>query len=128
MHQVHSADGSRIRHRRVCEAEAREVSEAEISSGAEAPDGRRVVLADEDLDHLPLATRKTVEIVGFVNEQDVDPLLYDRGYFAAPEGSVAQRPYALLVGVAAGAGVDAYRVLASQAWLLRRQPAHSSSP
>ncbi|TQK49882.1 DNA end-binding protein Ku [Streptomyces sp. SLBN-118] len=97
MHQVHTADGSRIRHRRVCEAEAREVSEAEISRGWEAPDGRMVVLRDEDLDHLPLATRKTVEIMGFVGEQDVDPLLYDRGYFAGPDGPVAQRPYALLV-------------------------------
>ncbi|MFE2432889.1 Ku protein [Streptomyces sp. NPDC059373] len=39
MHQVHAADGSRIRHRRVCEAEACEVSEAEIGRGWEAPDG-----------------------------------------------------------------------------------------
>lgn len=99
MHQVHAADGSRIRHRRVCEAEAREVSEAEIGRGWEAPDGRMVVLRDEDLDHLPLATRKTVEIVGFVGENDVDPLLYDRGYFAAPDGQIAERPYALLVSL-----------------------------
>jgi DNA end-binding protein Ku len=45
-----------------------------------------VVLDDEDLDHLPLATRKTVEIVGFVSESDVDPLLNDRAYFAGPAG------------------------------------------
>jgi len=104
MHQVHLVDGSRIRHRRICEAEAREVGETEIGRGWETPDGRMVVLADEDLDHLPLASRKTVEIVGFVGEDDVDPLLYDRGYFAAPDGQIAQRPYALLVEALARTG------------------------
>lgn len=94
---------ARIRHRRVCEAEAR-VPEYEIARGWEAPDGRMIVLRDEDLDHLPLATRKTIEIVGFVGEGDVDPLLYDRGYYAAPDGPAAQRPYALLVEALARTG------------------------
>ncbi|MDW6066413.1 Ku protein [Streptomyces sp. FXJ1.4098] len=93
-----------MRHRRVCEAEAREVTEAEIGRGWEAPDGRVVVLRDEDLDHLPLATRKTVEIVGFVGEHDVDPLLYDRPYYAGPAGPVAHRPYALLAEALARTG------------------------
>ncbi|MFJ8785756.1 Ku protein [Streptomyces sp. NPDC102476] len=98
LHRVHAADGARIRHRQVCEAEAREVGEWEIGRGWQAPDGRVVVLRDEDLDHLPLATRKAVEIVGFVGERDVDPLLYERFYYAGPaDGQVALRPYALLV-------------------------------
>jgi DNA end-binding protein Ku len=88
----------------VCEAEARDVTEAEIARGWETPDGRVVVLRDEDLDHLPLPARKTIEIVGFVGEGDVDPLLYDRGYCAAPDGPPAQRPYALLVGALARTG------------------------
>jgi hypothetical protein len=68
-----------------------------------------VVLRDEDLDHLPLATRKTVEILGFVNVGDIDPLLYDRPYYAAPDGSAAQRPYALLVEALARTAASASR-------------------
>jgi DNA end-binding protein Ku len=44
------------------------------------------------------------EIIGFIGEQDVDPLLYDRAYFAGPAGEVAQRPYALLVSALARTG------------------------
>lgn len=104
LHQVHASDGSRIRHRRWCEAEDREVPEWEIARGWEAPDGRMVVLRDEDLDHLPLPARKVVDIVGFVDAADVDPLLYERGYYAAPDGQAALRPYALLVEALARAG------------------------
>ncbi|MBM9506653.1 Ku protein [Actinacidiphila acididurans] len=64
LHQVHAADGARIRRRGVCEAEAREVPEAEIARSWRAPDGRVILLRDEDLDHLPLATRKTIDILG----------------------------------------------------------------
>ncbi|MBM9503096.1 hypothetical protein [Actinacidiphila acididurans] len=35
----------------------------------QAPDGRVIVLRDEDLDHLPLATRKTIDILGFVGQE-----------------------------------------------------------
>jgi DNA end-binding protein Ku len=104
LHQVHASDGGRIRHRRVCEAEARDVTEDEIARGWQAPDGRVIVLHDEDLDRLPLATRKTIEIAGFVDQTDVDPLMYDRGYHAAPDGPAAARPYALLVEALARTG------------------------
>jgi hypothetical protein len=43
-------------------------------------EGSRPRGVHEDLDHLPLATRKTIEIVGFVGQDDIDPLMYDRGY------------------------------------------------
>jgi hypothetical protein len=79
-HQIHAVDGSRIRHPRVCEAGSREVPEGEIARGWEAPDGRMVVLRNEDLDHLTLPARKTIEIVrvrrrGRRRQADVRPRL-----------------------------------------------------
>jgi DNA end-binding protein Ku len=96
LHEVHSC-GSRIRHRRVCEREDRKVPQHEIQRGWQAPDGRMVVLDAADLDALPLPTRKTIDVLGFVPDDDVDPILYDRPYWAAAHGPAAQRPYALLV-------------------------------
>ncbi|TJZ94750.1 non-homologous end joining protein Ku [Actinacidiphila oryziradicis] len=106
LHEVHTC-GSRIRHRRVCEREQREVPQEEIRRGWEAPDGRVVVLDAGDLEHLPLPSKRTAEVLGFVDDGDVDPLLYDRPYWAGPNGDTAQRPYALLVEALARHGTIA---------------------
>ncbi|WUD72203.1 hypothetical protein OG937_11195 [Streptomyces sp. NBC_00510] len=74
-HQVHASDGARIRHRKVREREDVEVPQSEIARGWERPDGRTVVLLDEDLAALPIPTRMTVKVLGFVDERDVDPVL-----------------------------------------------------
>ncbi|MEU1622947.1 Ku protein [Streptomyces sp. NPDC005722] len=106
-HQVHAADGARIRHRPVCEREDVEVPQSEIARGWERPDGRTVVLLDEDLAALPLPTRKTVEVLGFVDERDVDPVLYAKPYWVGAAGEPGQRPYALLVEALARHGTVA---------------------
>ncbi|MDX2703363.1 hypothetical protein PV350_10895 [Streptomyces sp. PA03-6a] len=80
-HQVHASDGARIRHRRVCEHEDVEVPQSGIACGWERSDGRTVVLLDEDLAALPLPIKRTVDVLGFVDERDVDPVLYSRPYW-----------------------------------------------
>ncbi|WP_346161816.1 Ku protein [Streptomyces mordarskii] len=104
LHLVHAADGSRIRLRRVCEAEQREVPQSELARGWEAPDGRMVILHDTDMEALPLPTRRTVEVLGFVPVEDVDPVLYSRPYWVGFHGRAAQRPYALLTEALARSG------------------------
>jgi DNA end-binding protein Ku len=95
-HQVHTADGGRIRYRKVCELEEREVPREEIGKGFETGDGTTVQITDADLAALPLPTAKTVEILGFVPAEDVDPIQLDRSYFLAGDGRSATKPYALL--------------------------------
>ncbi|WP_326791353.1 hypothetical protein OHA79_01310 [Streptomyces sp. NBC_00841] len=97
MHQVHASDGARIRHRLVCEREGQEVPRSEIAHGWEGPDGRKVVLLDGDLAVLPLPTRKTVDVLGFIQEREVDPVLYSKPYWVGAASEAGQRPYALLV-------------------------------
>ncbi|SCK40282.1 Ku protein [Streptomyces sp. WMMB 322] len=95
-HQVHTSDGGRIRYRKVCELEEREVPREEIGKGFETGDGTTVQLTDTDLAALPLPTAKTVEILGFVPAEDVDPIQLDRSYYLAGDGRSATKPYALL--------------------------------
>jgi DNA end-binding protein Ku len=106
LHQVHTCGGP-IRHRKVCEREGIEVPHHEIERGWEAPDGRTVVLSNEDMDHLPLPTKRVAEVLGFVGDQDVDPITYATPYYSAPDGPAAQRPYALLVEALARHGTVA---------------------
>jgi DNA end-binding protein Ku len=94
-HQVHRADGGRIRMKRVCSVCSEEVTYDQLAKGYEAEDGRLVVLTDEDFDALPLATGHEIDVVEFVPIEQVDPVLFGRSYYLEPD-SRAAKPYALL--------------------------------
>ncbi|MDQ0686252.1 DNA end-binding protein Ku [Streptomyces achromogenes] len=94
--QIHTEDGGRIRYRKVCELEEREVTSAEIGKGYEDADGTIIPITDEDLSHLPLPTAKTIEIVAFVPADRIDPLQMDAAYYLQAGGAPAAKPYTLL--------------------------------
>ncbi|MFF4275031.1 Ku protein [Streptomyces sp. NPDC001536] len=94
--QIHLEDGGRIRYRKVCELEEKEVGSAEIGKGYEDADGTIIPITDEDLAHLPLPTAKTIEIVAFVPADRIDPLQMDAAYYLAAGGAPAAKPYTLL--------------------------------
>ena len=93
--QVHAADGGRIRYKRVCELDGKEVPYSDIAKGYELPGGEMVVLSDEDFSHLPLASSKEIDVLEFVPIEQIDPLLYNKAYFAEPDKS-AVKPYVLM--------------------------------
>jgi DNA end-binding protein Ku len=94
--QIHTEDGGRIRYRKVCELEEREVSGAEIGKGYEDADGTIIPTTDEDLAHLPLPTARTIEIVAFFPAERIDPLQMDAADYLAAGGAQAAKPYTLL--------------------------------
>lgn len=95
MHQVHQADGGRIRYRKVCSVDGEEVGSDQIVKGYETDDGRMVMLTDEDLANLPLTTEREIAVEEFVPADQVDPIMLDRTYYLEPE-QTAVKPYALL--------------------------------
>ncbi|MFB9348607.1 Ku protein [Streptomyces heliomycini] len=94
--EIHTEDGGRIRHRKFCELEDREVAAQEISRGYEEADGTIIPITDEDLAHLPIPTARTIEIVTFVPEDSIDPLQLGAAYYLAAGRAPAARPYTLL--------------------------------
>ncbi|GGW68089.1 non-homologous end joining protein Ku [Streptomyces xantholiticus] len=94
--QIHAADGGRIRYRKVCELEEKEVTQAEIGKAYEDADGSMIPITDEDLASLPLPTAKTIEIVAFVPASEIDPLQMDAAYYLSANGVPAAKPYTLL--------------------------------
>ncbi|WP_282944184.1 Ku protein [Cellulomonas endometrii] len=95
LHQVHKKDGGRIRYKKFCSIEDEPVEYSEIAKGYETDDGRLVVLTDEDLDQLPLATEREIEVIEFVPGDQVDPILLGKTYYLEPDRTAA-KPYALL--------------------------------
>lgn len=95
--QYHVADGGRVRYRKVCELEDREVPQEEIGKGYELSNTQVIPITDEDLSNLPLPTAKAIEIDAFVPLESIDPIRIAEGYYLQPAGQVAAKPYKLLV-------------------------------
>jgi len=93
--QVHVKDGGRIHFRRVCSIDGEEVPYADVAKGFELPDGEMVVLTDDDLEHLPLPTARSIEVLNFSPAEQVDPILWNRSYYVEPEAA-GTRAYVLL--------------------------------
>ncbi|MCO5311085.1 MAG: Ku protein [Austwickia sp.] len=93
--QVRASDGSRIRYRRVAEADGAEVPYDQIVKGYETPDGRMVVLTDDDLAALPNRSSKEIEVDKFVPAEQIDPILFDKAYYLEPDKASA-KSYSLL--------------------------------
>ncbi|MFF3003369.1 Ku protein [Kitasatospora sp. NPDC057940] len=96
LHQVHAKDGGRVRMKRYCEREEKEVPYAEIAKGYESPDGRTVTLTDEDLADLPLPSKKIIDVLAFVDADGIDPLMFSKAYYVGVADQAAAKPYALL--------------------------------
>ncbi|WP_444968410.1 non-homologous end joining protein Ku [Streptomyces luteogriseus] len=94
--QIHTEDGGRVRYRKFCELEDREVTQGEIGKGYEDADGTIIPITEEDLSSLPIPTAKTIEIVAFVPADRIDPLQMDAAYYLQASGAPAAKPYTLL--------------------------------
>ena len=102
-HQVHAADGGRIKYKRVCSIDGEEVEYADIAKGYELPDGNVVILTDDDFDDLPLSSRREIEVLEFVDQDEIDPIHFEKTYYLEPDGPAA-RPYVLLRDALENAG------------------------
>ena len=101
--QVHDEDAGRIRYKRVCEACGKEVPYEHIVKGYDAGDGRMVTLDAADFEDLPLPSAKAIEIVQFVDIEQIDPSYFNKSYFLEAEGP-GVKPYVLLREALASSG------------------------
>jgi DNA end-binding protein Ku len=93
--QLHDEDGGRIRYKRVCEKDGEEVTFEHIVKGYEVEKDRYVVLTDDDFDQVPVASSRAIDIVQFVDLEEIDPVLFKKSYYLIPEETGA-KAYALL--------------------------------
>ncbi|MDT0485254.1 non-homologous end joining protein Ku [Streptomyces doebereineriae] len=95
-HQYHLEDMGRVRVRKFCELEDREIAQSEIGKGYEYAKNQVVAISDAELQELPLPTAKAIEIQAFVPLESIDPIRIAEGYYLVPDGQVAAKPYKLL--------------------------------
>jgi DNA end-binding protein Ku len=94
--ELRQGDNSRVRHRKVAEADGEEVPYEEIVKGYEVAPEQYVVLSKAELENLAPKKTKAIQIEDFVDLDEIDPIYFDRPYYLGPQPG-AERAYALLV-------------------------------
>lgn len=92
---LHKKDMSQIRYARICKNEEKEVPWEDIVKGYEYEPGEYVILSEEDFQKANLKKSKTIEIIDFVKEDEIDTVFYVKPYFLEPEKN-SDKAYVLL--------------------------------
>lgn len=93
-HQVHDADGGRIRYERRCEVCGEKVEYKDIDKAYESDDDT-VIVTDDDFEALPESDNDEIEVVQFVPTEQIDPIMLDRTYYLEPAAK-SPKSYLLL--------------------------------
>ncbi len=94
--ELREKDGSRIRHKRVAEADGEEVPYEDIVKGYEISPEQYVVITRDELEEIDPKKTRAIEIQDFVDLDDIDPVYFDHPYYLGPDKG-AEKAYALLV-------------------------------
>jgi DNA end-binding protein Ku len=94
--ELRQSDGSRIRHKRVAEADGEEVPYDEIVKGYEVSPEQYVVVTRDELEEIDPKRTRAIEIQDFVDLDDIDPIYFDHPYYLGPDKG-AEKAYSLLV-------------------------------
>ena len=92
---LHRTDQSRLKQQYVCQADGQVVERSEIVKGYEFRKDEYIVIEPDEIKKIEPQTAKTMEILEFVKESEVDPVYFDASYYMLPEDA-GRRPYALL--------------------------------
>ena len=104
------ANGHRIRYKKWCPVEEREVSYSEIKKGYKITKNHYITLEKGDLDKIKLKTTNTIDIKEFVDEKELDPILIEKSYYVAPDSkNKNDKAYSLLVEVLSETKKDSCR-------------------
>jgi DNA end-binding protein Ku len=80
--QVHVSDGAKIEHRRFCPKEDKQVDYKDTVKGYEVSEGSYVVLEKDEVKAAAGNRGKVVHLEEFVDAADIDPVFYEKTYYA----------------------------------------------
>jgi DNA end-binding protein Ku len=92
---LHRPDKSRLKQQYICQAEGVVVDRSDTVKGYEFRKDEYIVIEPDEIKKIEPQTAKTMEILEFVKESEVDPVYFESSYYMLPE-EAGRRPYALL--------------------------------
>lgn len=94
-HQVHEPSGKRVRYQKVVPGIG-PIDTDEIVKGFELQKGQYVLIDPDEIESLKLETKKTLDLVQFVKQGEIDPLWFDRPYYVVADDELAEEGYRVL--------------------------------
>jgi len=74
-----------------------EIDRADLVKGYQFEKDKYVVVTAEELEEIEIESSKTVDIDGFVDEADIDPIYQDSTYYLAPDGPIAEETFGVIL-------------------------------
>ena len=96
LHQIHSVCNTRLKQPLYCPTCERMVDRSEVVKGYEYEKGQYVLVPPEEIKKITPESGRTMEILAFLEQKDVDPIYFDSSFFALPDEH-ADKPYVLLL-------------------------------
>lgn len=93
--QIHEPSGKRIYYEKVVPGVG-PVDRDEIVKGYEVAKGNYVLLDEDEIEAVKIESRKTLELVQFVEAHEIDVLYYEKPYFVVPADDLAEEAYVVL--------------------------------
>ena len=93
--QIHEPSGKRIKYEKVVPGIG-PVDRDEIIRGYEYSKGEYVLLEDEEIEAVKIESKKTLELVQFVEAHEIDPLYFEKPYYVAPADDLAEEAFVVL--------------------------------
>ena len=94
-HQVHEPSGKRIKYEKVVPGIG-PVDKDEIVKGYEVSKGHYVLLDPEEIESVKLESRKTLDLVQFVDEDEIEPMYFEKPYYVVPADDLTEEAYVVL--------------------------------
>jgi DNA end-binding protein Ku len=94
-HQVHEPSGKRIKYEKVVPGIG-PVDRDEIVKGYEVSKGHYVLLDPEEIESVKLESRKTLDLVQFVDDDGIDAMYFDKPYYVLPADDLAEEAYVVM--------------------------------
>jgi DNA end-binding protein Ku len=94
-HQLSRKSGERIKHQKVS-GDEEPVEKSDVVKGYEYRKGKYVTIEPEEIEHLRIPSRHTLEVSQFVDVDEVDPQFFEKPYFVVPENEVQAEAFAVV--------------------------------
>ncbi len=91
---LHPKCGKPLKRPYYCPTDEEQVAFKEVVKGYAYTKDKYVLLTDEDFEKVPLKSSKALEVLGFVEREEVDPLLQDSSYYLGPT-ELSVKPFEL---------------------------------
>ncbi|MEZ5775684.1 MAG: Ku protein [Hyphomicrobiaceae bacterium] len=121
--QIHKPSGKRVNYEKVVQGVGK-VESADIAKGFEVDTDTYVILESEEIDALKLESKKTIDLVQFVDAKEIDYRFFERPYFVAPADALAGEGYVVIRDALAKTGKVglAQITIGGREWLVALAP------